>query len=283
MHDQRHQLIKLGQWGSALALALAILGLVWILIGIARDLRTPKTVSFAPNSAATGVAADAVPVSTLASLPLFGQRASALSVPVASRQTKLDLKLRGTVPGTDPDMGMAIIEANGRQQHYRVGDSIGEPEQATLFEVHRDHVVLARQGGNETLPLATQPAASTQRSSTRRSMPGGAMSLNRNPLPIDTRTLAQSIKAMPQFDASGQQLGFRLQVAPQYTDLLRQLGLRSTDVITAVDGVALNDPRAALALTGKLRGTDAVSVTIRRNGADRTLTIDPSTIINRLQ
>ena len=64
--------------------------------------------------------------------------------------TRLPLELLGAIVADDPDSSVAIISQRGRQgERYRIGEEV--PGNATLVEVHRDHVVLRRAGTRETL------------------------------------------------------------------------------------------------------------------------------------
>lgn len=269
MDDRRHQLVSLAQIGSAAALLLAVIGLGFALTHLFGLIGSADTAAAGSSLSAGG---DPAPTGSnrvdLATLPLFGQAQRGLTLPLGS-QTKLDLKLRGAIPGAQPDSGLAIIEVGGRQQHYRVGDDIGGASgQVTLHEVHRDHVVLARLGRYETLPLSKPEQSS---SSTSR----GAAVRPASRLPAINTALANSVKAMPHYE-NGQQKGFRIQVGPQHSGLLGRLGLRSTDVITAVNGIELNDPGRAIELSRQLQNEREVAVTLRRDGTVKNLTIDTS-------
>ena len=71
------------------------------------------------------------------------------------------------------------------------------------------------------------------------------------------------------------QLGifFRLQ-AGRDSALMGKLGLRPTDIITAVNGIALNDPSRAFELINQLNSQTRFDVSLRRDGREMTLNID---------
>ncbi len=262
----------------ALALVLSLLLLGWTLFRLIGNLLSPAETALATNPQGTNTLTQLGAGQDPAKLPLFGRRQQAVAMPIGATETKLDYQLRGTIPGVDPQQGMAIIEVNGRQRSYRVGDPIDEQQDISLYEVHADHIVIARPGRNETLPLSKAASAGTNQP-VRPRQSAAANNLPGTTPVFDNTALIQSIKALPHFE-QGQQKGFRIQVAPQHANLMRNLGLRSTDVITAVNGVTLNDPTKAMELARQLKNAPQVEVQLRRDGAEQTLTIDTNKIRN---
>ncbi len=72
---------------------------------------------------------------------------------------------------------------------------------------------------------------------------------------------------------SGENLkGYR--VLPQKNrDLYNQLGLRPSDLITAVNGVSLSDDKEAMKLIDQLKDVDQVNLEILRRGQPQSLSI----------
>jgi len=279
MQDAEQQWSGLAQLASAVALALAVSCLLWagyrLIQGLLPD-NAPVSTSSIGAGSSPGTSQQGF--EDLTQLPLFGRRQAAVSLPVGAQQTKLDYRLRGAIPGAEADQGLAIIEVDGRQRSYRVGDPIDSEQDISLHEVHADHVVIARVGRFESLPLAKPEAAAHRQPARSAVRPAITRLPNATPL-IDNAQLIQSIKALPHFE-QGQQKGFRIQVAPQHAHLLRSLGLRNTDVITAVNGIELNNPTKAMELARQLKNADQVEVQLRRDGSQQTLTIDTDKLRN---
>mgnify|MGYP001117344531 CR=1 FL=1 len=87
---------------------------------------------------------------------LFGTRADAdpetEAVDVASlEETKLDLKLWGTVSGSEDGIYAVIEDVRAREQNlYRTGDAV---QKATVKEIFREKVVLTVDGKDEVLQM----------------------------------------------------------------------------------------------------------------------------------
>jgi general secretion pathway protein C len=97
----------------------------------------------------------------IAHLALFGVPAEAPgSGPIAVPDTALPLRLVGVYADASPEHGRAIIvEANGAERLYRVGDPLGEA--AIVRAVHADQVIIERQDGLEALRLPRTEGALT--------------------------------------------------------------------------------------------------------------------------
>jgi type II secretory pathway component PulC/tetratricopeptide (TPR) repeat protein len=77
--------------------------------------------------------------------------------PAAATPASAALKLTGTLATDDPRRGIAIIGETGKKsQVYAIGESL---DGASLWQVYRDHVILERDGGFESLflPRALSP------------------------------------------------------------------------------------------------------------------------------
>jgi type II secretion system protein C len=91
---------------------------------------------------------------SLKNLDLFGEpeKDKAVNKTSEAKQTKLSLTLRGVLATDDPKQGIAQIQnAKKQERHFAVSDSVFG--QATLEEIHADHVILLHNGRYETLVL----------------------------------------------------------------------------------------------------------------------------------
>jgi general secretion pathway protein C len=195
-------------------------------------------------------------------------------------QTKLNLKLWGTVTG-DPQQSYAVIEnTQDRQQNlYRVGDSV---QNATLKMILRNKVVLTYNGRDEMLamekieqanaspsrraivPPVTAPRSGirTQRVSLRRNMIDDAMK--------DVSKLMTEIKISPHLGEDGQPSGLAVSnIKPN--SIFRRMGLRNGDVLKSVDGQEIRTVDDALKLYQSMKSADSLAVQIQRRGRDRTI------------
>ena len=264
---------------AAVACAYLLVRLVWLLV--------PRGSDIAASAGVTPAAAPAAQVS-VAKWHLFGNP-QALAKPStgSSLATVLKLALRGTLalPEANDERAIAIIaNEQGIETSYRIGAEVAPG--ATLSEVYADHVVLDHQGVAETLTLprpeqhagalpgktparagAMAAAASvppgTQPGSTA-SQPAPAAAPGR----IDPTEFARQIR--PVFDG-GRIVGADISGAD--ATLLARVGLKSTDVVTAINGTPLANVSNPQALMDQLQNSPSIQVTVQRDGKPATLTL----------
>jgi general secretion pathway protein C len=199
---------------------------------------------------------------------------------------RLALRLWGI--GMHADRAYAVIEdpATGRQALYRTGDEIGD---ARVAAIAWDHVVLRRPGGDESLPMTTEPAVADVASGRRGDEPmpprapdatirqtgPDAFIVERAALTgaVDnTSGLLTQLRAVPEV-AEGRPVGFRLfQINPE--SIFTRLGLRNGDVVQRVNGATLANPASLLGFLQRLRDEPRVALDIVRAGDARTLVYD---------
>jgi len=158
--------------------------------------------------------------------------------------------------------GSAILGKDGVQHAYRIGDALAPG--LLLDAVAADHVVLRNGATRHRLEMSARSLASTQVAA---ALPSG------RPL-----TGAPSASAV----APGQllaQAGLRAHEDGGYAviprgdgALLRRAGLEAGDVVLAVDGESLTPERLG-ELPKHLQGRDQATLTIRRDGTTRTVTL----------
>jgi len=204
---------------------------------------------------------------------------------VSPARPRLALRLWGI--GMHADRAYAVIEdpATGRQALYRVGDEIGD---ARIDAIAWDHVVLRRPGGDESLPMTTEPSAPAPGGgepgepppprapdATIRQTGPDAFIVERAALTgaVDnTSGLLTQLRAVPEV-ADGRPVGFRLfQINPE--SVFTRLGLRNGDVVQRVNGTTLANPASLLGFLQRLRDEPRVALDIVRAGDARTLVYD---------
>ncbi len=187
-------------------------------------------------------------------------------------ETRLNLILKGVFAVTPMAAASAIIARgkNGKEDIYGIGDKL--PGGVTIREIHPEHVLLERQGQLEILRLpkdsnigklistaATKSAKTNALSSMRQNIMKSPTSFAEYALPIIVKE-------------NGKQIGYRLQ--PQKKgDVLAEMGLKPSDVITSVNGVPLDNPQNSIGALRKLTTAREVNITVKRNGVEVPLNI----------
>jgi general secretion pathway protein C len=193
--------------------------------------------------------------------------------------SNMTLVLAGTLATTDPTKGFAFIgESVTTAKFVKVGDMIAGT--ARLHSVYVDKVVLDRGGRLESviMPRSNLGGAS------RPPVVAAAPATNPGQFAQDLRRLAQNnpsalaevIRPQPVF-SGGSQKGFRVYPG-RNRQMFASLGLQPGDLVTSVNGTALDDPARANDIFSTLSTSDMVSVTVERNGQTQQLTLNTSQI-----
>jgi general secretion pathway protein C len=212
---------------------------------------------------------------------LFGIAAEsgAATAPIETEDapdTRLNLKLRATVATTETEIAHAIIaDVSGNEKVYFMKDSL--PGGATLHRVHTDRVILNRGGVLEALRLPKEFSGSpipparpvNERTSTAATNAQELLSQN-------AATFTEIIRPQP-FMPNGQLKGYRVFPGRNRQQFI-SLGLRPGDLVTEINGVALNDPAQGMEIFRSLGESTDVSVTIERNGRSQVLNLDSSNL-----
>ncbi|MDP6675094.1 MAG: type II secretion system protein GspC [Gammaproteobacteria bacterium] len=186
--------------------------------------------------------------------------------------TRLNLKLRATVSADNQTIAHAIIaDGSGKEKVYFVSDSI--PGGAALHRVHPDRIILNRGGVLEALRL---PKEFTGKSSSvsRRSTPTRAAkpATIQNLITANATTFTEIIRPQP-FMPNGQLKGYRVFPGRNRQQFIA-LGLRPGDLVTAINGVALNNPAQGMEIFRSLSDSTQVTVTVERNGKSQDISLD---------
>ncbi len=240
----------------------------------------PRSVSHSPAEQA-----GSTDVSRISQWHLFGEIQKAAPKVVAQAteapDTQLNLKLRGLLASSDPVAARAIIaDGKGSEEAYKVGQKL--PGNAVLREIYTDRVILEYRGRLEALrlpkdslansqvprTLATNSAQSRRRGVKQAGTADNAALLRqyRDALINRPQTLMNLVNATPVTDkATGRLKGYRIRPGRD-RKLLGRFGLKSGDVVTTVNGVALNNPIKALEILRDLSTASSVTLDVERNG-----------------
>ena len=210
-----------------------------------------------------------------------------------ARDTQLDLKLVGTLAGSEPDEGTAVIEVKGRQATFAVGDELPISARVRLAKVLPTRVVLDNNGTYELLNLFDDsalslgsiggPATATTPSKLTpvelapvRALAGSDRS---SKLAADYRekfydkpqSVSDLLTIQPVRGSDGLR-GYRVTPAKNVDDFTA-IGFESGDLITGVNGLSLLDASNGARLYGLMRDAQEITFDIEREGAPLTLTV----------
>lgn len=276
--DQLQRLPHSPTAARAVAIALAILLLVLLarlLLLLLGEAQLPAT-TLATASPTTSAPEARQPI---ADWHLFGLPGNAAA---AASETRLSLRLRGTIAASDPAQGSAFIaDANGREARYRVDDVL--PGGARLVAVYPGRVLLDNGGARETLSLrgAGGSRGDTPGNRASGSTPDGGfltgpmqfgspdLQTQRAQRAPDIERLAEQANVLPVLE-NGRMIGVQVAADPA---LLERVGLERDDIVLAVNGMNLDDPQVVPALQNQLRAGGLITLTVRRGGRDLTLSL----------
>jgi general secretion pathway protein C len=236
-----------------------------------------------------------IDVQTIVNAHLFGVAAPAASDAGANGanapDTTMNLVLAGTIATNDPKHGLAIIgQTAATAKVYSVGDAVNGG--ATLHAVYTDRVLLERGGVIESLALPRQALAGGAGPSAY-VPPARINGANANP---GSQALADNVRRLiardpgvvsevmrpQQVFQNGQMRGFRVYPGRNRQQFTK-LGLQPGDLVTSVNGTALDDPARGNEIFRTIGTSDSVRVTIERNGHSQELTLNMAQVASQAQ
>ena len=197
--------------------------------------------------------------------------------PINLKETKLKLKLWGTVTG-DKNRAYAVIEdAKKRSQDlYRKGESIQDG--VIVKQILREQVILTVNGKKETLTMEKKnskriagvpafPSVSNPFARNTNFAESTNIALERSVIENainNVNNLMKDAKIRPHFK-DGKPDGLTLSRIKRGS-IFTKLGLRSGDIIIGVDGKKIESVDDALKFYNSLKSSDNVSLEIKRRG-----------------
>lgn len=207
---------------------------------------------------------------------LFGQANSPVIKQATNNapETTLNLILRGIFATQPMKFASVIISTSkrGKELIYGLGDSV--PGNATIEEIHATHVILMRNGRLETLKLPEKSIGGTAGNNSRTKR---ALNLNQTPdrvLGDIRRDIMKNPTSFGQYaipvpvSKNGKLQGYRLRPQKKGRELFKQFGIKRNDIVTQVNGIALNDPVQSMSALRKLSTATSVNLTVMRNGVE---------------
>src|ERR1700676_4859694 len=265
---------RLVSWGLAALIAVELARIAISLLS-GGPVKSPQPVLTRGAPRAQHAALD---VQSVVSAHLFGVAApdASLQAPANAPQSTPNLVLAGTIATQDPKRGVAIISDGGPSKVYSVGDNVGG---ASLHSVYLDHVVLDRGGQLETLLLPRLLGPGMHGPPVVR-RPGGdprtvaAVDNIRRLVQQDPGILDQVMRTVPSYDnAAGRLRGFRAYPG-RNRQIFNKLGLKPGDLVTAINGTALDDPQRSQDFFNTIQTSDHVTVTLERGGQKQDITLN---------
>jgi len=213
--------------------------------------------------------------------PTLVVKKEAVAIDVESlTETRLRLKLWGTVSGGGETVSWAIIEdeTTRKQDLYGVGDTV---QQAIIKLVLRDRVVMSYKGRDEVLMMEKEKGApSSAGVSSSGSRPQGArgpaitkkVNLKRdtiNDAMTNISSLMKDVRIRPHY-RNGQPEGMAVS-GIKSDSIFRKMGIRNGDIIVGVDGQKIESVDDAMSFYGNLKSASEVQLEIKRMGQIQTI------------
>ncbi len=234
-----------------------------------------------------------VDVEAMRAWHLFGKQADAAAtqqvvisneptdIERGAKETRLNLLLRGVLASDEGEAGRAMIESQGKQDVYSLGEKLPVGGRVTLARILPDRVILDNAGKYELLRLFEDKSdtvavlqAPTVNEEEIEDEPDVASMANdyRERLYSNPQSLADVVK-ISAVRQGGQMQGYR--VSPgRDRDQFSALGFQANDVVTQVNGIELNDPAKAMELYRLMRSASEASFTVLRGGEEHSLVVN---------
>lgn len=184
---------------------------------------------------------------------------------VQAPETTLTLTLMGVMAGSDDSPSGAIVaDSNGQTAYYRVGDTL--PGNAELIQVEAHRILIRRAGKHEALSFEDAPDDDSQR-------------VTQISQPTPTQTSVDRVRET--FERDGLAALDKIGMTPsdngegyvyngQHT-ILNAIGLRTGDVVLALNGQSLGNLESDIDLLEQWRDQPRIQITIKRGAGTRTL------------
>lgn len=196
--------------------------------------------------------------------------------PKEIQETKLNLELKGTVTGTGSEP-FAIIEERGKRKErlYKEGDAV---DRAVIKLILRQRVILLVDGREETLLMEKNKiqknfnkSADVAEEDTKDKIVNNVLLkwTDVDKLTENLENLRKQVRVRPHFD-KGKIDGFQVAGIKKDSVFYKQLGLRSGDVVTGVNGQEIKSLEDVMNIYNEFKqmeGNSVMDVEIKRNGS----------------
>ena len=192
----------------------------------------------------------------------FDETAQELEMLSNVKETSLNLKIKGIIHDAMNSESVALISRSEEEAKvFKINDTVVQGTR--LHSIYADRVILDNRNDLESLKL---PKEEVPTSITK------IIDNNIKPLNQFGAELADTIRPTPYF-TSGKQAGYRVYPGNDRKKFM-SLGLMSGDLITSVNGMALNDPQKAMMIFQGIEKESQVTLIIMRNNESIELKIN---------
>ena len=229
-----------------------------------------KAVDAAPVSAP--VLPASTDIASLITANLFGGQ-SAAPAPGPAPISNIPLVLVGVLAASDPSLGVAILGPTAdTAKVYLVKDTL--PGGARLYGVQPDRVLIDRGGSIESLLLPRQsPSAMGARTAAPPPPMANVAARAEQIVQQGPAALAQVMRPQVVLGPDGKQQGFRVFPGASRQAFSR-LGLQAGDLVTAINGTALDDPGVGTNVFNTLATSPNARVTVLRDGKSQDVVVN---------
>ncbi|GAB3685648.1 type II secretion system protein GspC [Salinisphaera aquimarina] len=256
-------------------IALSAARLFWLVWPVSDTELVPAT-----TGASSDTADQSINVDTIASAHLFGEQtvtdADAQQREIINApETRLNLTLTGIVSESNGRRSRALIETGRKKQDsFSVDDDVTNG--VKLHAIYANRVILDRSGRFETLTLESVKQAKALSGVKRTQAVSSEIAEDlgdvRQKILANPATASRYIRLQPERQ-NGNLVGYRIYPGAD-RGLFEKAGLKPGELVTAVNGQPLNNPAASLKLLGNLAQASSASVTLERDGQQRTVTVN---------
>lgn len=273
---------RYGRWLAPAATVLLVLAVGWALARLVWSLvPAPESAQWRPAPASVPQAGQSsgADIEAIVNARLFGvyqapvnPSAAALS---SAPDTRLNLTLLGILAGVGASDSRALIgQQSGEEMPYSIGQDIVAG--VSLQAIFPDRVILSRNGALETLRLdKDSPSASAAQpvmQADSGSEGGAPLAQIREQILQDPSKAGEFIRVQPAAAAGGGTKGYRIYPGKDRA-LFTSSGLRPGDLVTAVNGIQLDDGQKALQTLNDLKAAGSVTLTLERGGQTQTVNL----------
>ncbi len=256
-------------------IALSAARLFWLVWPAGDDVLVPAITGPANDNADQSIDVD-----TIASAHLFGEQQVTDSAAeqreiLNAPETRLNLTLTGIISESNGQRSRALIQT-GRsdQDSFSVEDTITNG--VKLHAIYANRVILDRSGRFETLTLESVKQAKSLTGVTRSQAVSSELAEDlgdvRQKILANPANAQRYIRLQPERQ-NGSLVGYRIYPGAD-RGLFEKAGLKPGELVTAVNGQPLNNPAASLKLLSNLAQASSASVTLERDGQQRTVTVN---------
>jgi general secretion pathway protein C len=226
--------------------------------------------------------------------------------PPVVKETKLPLKLLGTMSANPETLSTAVIMNTRTRKHevVQVGDHIKEHEEAVVVSIEPRRVLLQNGAKREELILeesklgvskesgpqvaAKKPPARRNRRARRASRAKRATKAKQQEpnIPFQAaglrgaRELLSSARLLPDYSEDGTMQGVKVS-SIKAGSFFETIGVEDNDVISSVNGIGVDAPEATSQVFQELGGAGPVDLILSRDGEEMTLTVTPEMMAER--